>query len=522
MQQKKLTQLSKSYAYVLAIILFSFLVNYHYSFIGVMPLDNFVLYNGGYRILKGYTPFNDYWLVTGPLLDYLNAFYFRIFDINWASYVSHSSTFNSIISLSTFYYLKKIGLEQEWSFFYSILFSLLMYPVVGTPFVDHHSTIFLVISFYLFIISVSFNHFTLLYFVPSLLVLSFLSKQTPAAYGIISISIITISLYFFQKKDFFFIFRNLIIGSIIGVILLFIFFLATGININNFIIQYILFSQTIGQFRLSVYDFNIVSIISQFKFIFFFISILIILLVLFFKDSKIREFKIITLNIILAVVLIFHQLITLNQEFIYFLIPLLAGVTHFYSKFFFKNRKMFVIFLILSFTIFSVTKYHIRFNENRKFNELENVDLSIALKGEDIHKSLKGVKWITYLFPNNPGLEIDQLKTSMDILNKENENNILITQYQFLAPALNIYDNSPNQWHHPSVSFPTKGQKYFNDYKNFFKSKVKKENIKGILIVGKEDENIPLQTFSEECFTKKQLDKIIFYYSIKKNCKDFE
>ena len=110
----------------------------------------------------------------------------------------------------------------------------------------------------------------------------------------------------------------------------------------------------------------------------------------------------------------------------------------------------------------------------------------------------------------------------MDILNKENENNILITQYQFLAPALNIYDNSPNQWHHPSVSFPTKGQKYFNDYKNFFKSKVKKENIKGILIVGKEDENIPLQTFSQECFTKKQLDKIIFYYLIKKNCKDFE
>ena len=82
MQQRKLTHHYKNYAYILALIIFSFLINFYYSFIGVMPLDNFVLYNGGYRVLKGYIPFNDYWLVTGPLLDYLNALYFKLFDIN--------------------------------------------------------------------------------------------------------------------------------------------------------------------------------------------------------------------------------------------------------------------------------------------------------------------------------------------------------------------------------------------------------------------------------------------------------
>ena len=232
--------------------------------------------------------------------------------------------------------------------------------------------------------------------------------------------------------------------------------------------------------------------------------------------------KIIFLNIVLAAILIFHQLITLNQEYIFFLIPLLAGITHLFTEIFLSKRKSVFLFLILLMTLFSVTKYHIRFNEHRKFNELENVDLSLAVEGEKIHESLKGIKWITYLFPDDPSFEIEQLKNSMDILQKDSRNNILITQYQFLAPALKIYDNSPNQWHHPSVSFPVKDQKFFETYKNYFKSKIKDKNIDGIFIVGKEDENIPLLIFSGECFSKKKIDKIIFYYSLNKTCKDLK
>ena len=54
---------------------------------------------------------------------------------------------------------------------------------------------------------------------------------------------------------------------------------------------------------------------------------------------------------------------------------------------------------------------------------------------------------------------------------------ILITDYQIISPILNIYDNSPNQWHHPSVSFPLKSQKYYDTYKNYFIKKIKKYKI---------------------------------------------
>ena len=73
MQLKKLIQNYNNFISVFLLGTFSFLINYHYGFIGMMPMDNTVLFNGGYRVLNGYVPFSDYWLVTGPLLDYLNA-----------------------------------------------------------------------------------------------------------------------------------------------------------------------------------------------------------------------------------------------------------------------------------------------------------------------------------------------------------------------------------------------------------------------------------------------------------------
>ena len=96
---------NKNYLFISLIAIFSFSINFHYANIGVMPNDSFVLYNGGYRVLSGYIPFKDYWLITGPLLDYLNAFFFLIGGISWKSYITHSSLFNLLISLSTYFFL---------------------------------------------------------------------------------------------------------------------------------------------------------------------------------------------------------------------------------------------------------------------------------------------------------------------------------------------------------------------------------------------------------------------------------
>ena len=43
--------------------LFSFFICYYYGFIGITPLDDFVNFNCGYRILSGDIPFKDYYSI---------------------------------------------------------------------------------------------------------------------------------------------------------------------------------------------------------------------------------------------------------------------------------------------------------------------------------------------------------------------------------------------------------------------------------------------------------------------------
>ena len=61
------------------LFLFSIIVNQHYGNQGAFPMDSFHFFDSGYRVLNGDIPFVDYWLVKGPLLDYIQALLFYMF-----------------------------------------------------------------------------------------------------------------------------------------------------------------------------------------------------------------------------------------------------------------------------------------------------------------------------------------------------------------------------------------------------------------------------------------------------------
>ena len=514
---------NKNYLYVPLIAIFSFSINFYYANIGVMPMDNFVLYNGGYRVLNGYIPFKDYWLATGPLLDYLNAFFFLIGGVSWKTFIIHSSLFNLLIALSTYFLLIQLKLNKNFSLLYSLLFSLLMYPVVGTPFVDHHSTIFVILAYYLLIIGIKKKNYNIFLFIPILICLSFLSKQTPAAYGLIGLLFIFSIYILYNFNKFLKIIKPLIYGSIISILLLIFFFYFTGITFSDFVQQYILFAKTIGGYRILNYEFSFNSIFLQYKFINILLLVLVfILLKLPNKFTKNREdFFIILSSLLLALLLIFHQILTLNQIYIFFLIPFVTALIHIYHQKIFKKNQILIFFSILI-CIYAVGKYHVRFNEHRKFNELEKINLTKAIDAKLLHQSLSGLKWITLNYPDDPHAEIHDLKEAMEIIKKDSRKKVLITTYQFIAPALSIYDYSPNQWHHPTVSFPIEGQKYFDIYKNFFIKSLKKNRIEIIYIVGKSDRNILNLILDNKCFSEEKVGNIIYKNELFNKCKDFQ
>ena len=522
MQLKKLTHLYKYFLSILLLGTFSFLINYHYGFIGLMPMDNTVLYNGGYRILNGYIPFTDYWLVTGPLLDYLNALFFQLFGLSWNSFIIHSSFFNLLFGISSYILFLQLKLPNTYSLIYSALLSILFYPVVGAPFVDHHSTFFLILAFYSLILAINKKQYFYYLIIPNLFCLSFLSKQTPAIYGLFIVIVLILVFCYFDKKNAKKIIYYSFIGSLISLFLLFLFFSITKINLPNFFTQYFLFAGSIGDHRFSVYKFNIFEEILNFKFIFYFILILMIILfnLLVKKNTKKEEIFTIIISILLASALIFHQFYTLNQNYIFFLIPFLCGITHiFYNKSF--NKNYLLIFSILL-CIFSVTKYHLRFNEQRKFNELEYIDISKAVDAKDLSQSLKGLKWITSHNPDNPKQELESLIEVVKFLKADKTRKALITDYQILAPVSGIYDFSPNQWHHPSVSFPLQGQKYFETYKQFYVESLKKNKIQFILETSKNDETITELILDRSCIQKKRFNEILVKISLLNNCEDLK
>ena len=197
--QKKLFNINN--LLLILIIIFSFYINYYYANIGVFPIDTFAFFDTGYNILLDRHPFKDIWVTTGPMVDYLQAFFFKVFGLSWNSYVVHASILNAIISAFLFYILNKFNLNKYLSFFYSVCFATLCYPVSGTPFAYIHSYVLSILSILIFFYAIKLDSKLSFFFIPIVMFASFFSMQNPSTY-INIILIISILSYVIAFKRF--------------------------------------------------------------------------------------------------------------------------------------------------------------------------------------------------------------------------------------------------------------------------------------------------------------------------------
>tara|TARA_B110000902_G_C14110384_1_gene514088 strand:- start:77 stop:571 length:495 start_codon:yes stop_codon:yes gene_type:complete len=156
----------------------------------------------------------------------------------------------------------------------------------------------------------------------------------------------------------------------------------------------------------------------------------------------------------------------------------------------------------------------VRFNETRKFHELENTDLSRYVDASTLDKSLKGNLWISSHYKGNPKNEIAMLKKIKKEIDKKPNEIMLITHYLFLDSMTAKKLNSPSRTHTlDGASIPTINNKYFDYYKNYFKSKIIKQNIEEVYFI--KDEKISTKVFtnifSKNCYTRYEDDLFIFF-----------
>ena len=512
---------------IFGIIIYAFYINWLTGSVGIIPIDSFGFLDTGFSILKNKLPIKDFWIFTGLLVDYMGAFFLKLFGNNWKSHLLHASSMNVIASLSFYYFLRKTFIDKKISVFYTLSFATLCYPVSGTPFAYIHSYIFSLISIFILILAIKDKKNIFWFFLPVISFFAFLSMQTPSAY--IIILTISFSIFYFIKEKKINNFKFFILGGCFCILFLSSYLLLTKTPLQNFFYQYILFPLTIGEGRLSSNDLAYVTLVDQinfkrifgyFKFIHIFLIPLIIIL---FKNFKKNNFDLNMLNIIIIFTtfsFIFNQLLTANQIYIFSLIPILAAIVHINILKFQVSSK--IILVILFIVLFATIKFHLRYNIDRKFHDLESVDKSLAIDASEIHENLKGLKWISKA-NQDPVNEMNTIKKAIKIIDNDKRKKILITHYQFISTILNKDLNILNRWYlWDNNTHPTENHKYFVFYKNMISKNLIKNKIQVVYLLGQDNEILFKHVknyFTNVCFKSTTLEEKRFSAHVLTVCK---
>ncbi len=507
------------------LLLFSSLFNFYIASRGVFHVDTFLHFDSAFRILKGDLPTKDFWIVHGILVDYIQSFFFYFFGFSWFSYILHSSIFNAIICLFSFYlFFNYFNLELKWAVFFSLLLSCLAYPVSGSPFLDLHSIYFSLFAIYFIIIGIIKEKNKFWFFSSFFLVIAFFCKQVPAFYIVVLSTLFCIYYSCLKKKGKIFLF--FIFGGISAVLFLFIFLITQNLDLKQLFLQLFLFPSSFGSSRYSDYDINLNNLLFNLKFLYFFLFILIsivILNIIKIKNYlKSKEFNIILVFILFCIGCVFHQIFTKNQIFIFFLIPILTAFSIIALRNLnFKRKHQFKL-LIGFLCLIICIKYINRYDIDRKFHELSNVDLSKAVAFSKFDNKFKGLNWISPSF-KDPEKEISVLKNlKSNLLKKNNKNKMLLSEYNFFSLSLNVNLHGISRTY-DQISYPNQGTRYYDEYRLFFKDKIIDNKIDEIFVLDSAEitkfrlNHIVFNFVPENCFNKTYINKFTVKLDIK-NC----
>ena len=152
-------------------------------------------------------------------------------------------------------------------------------------------------------------------------------------------------------------------------------------------------------------------------------------------------------------------------------------------------------------------KYHLRYNEQRKFHELSRVNFNNTVEAENIHNSLKGLRWINPFFRGKPQKEIELIKEGVNQLENQKDNLMLVSHYLFINSITKKNMNLPTRtFTTDGTSYPLTNNKYFSEYKEFLQNHLKKQRIKKIYFFNHENlnRNIVTDYLSKDCIEIKK------------------
>ncbi len=116
--------------------------NLYFGRRGFLPLDQSIVFDGGWRVLSGQVPFRDFVAPGAITPSVMQAPFFALLGVTWFALVFHASVINGLACAATYAFLRLCGATRFEATLFGALTAFFFYPPTGTPFTDQHAFFF--------------------------------------------------------------------------------------------------------------------------------------------------------------------------------------------------------------------------------------------------------------------------------------------------------------------------------------------------------------------------------------------
>ena len=210
------------------------------------------------------------------------------------------------------------------------------------------------------------------------------------------------------------------------------------------------------------------------------------------------------------------RLISANE--IYLILLIIFPLIYFFgSKYNISLKK--TSSLVVVYTLLIALLYFETIVRNRYWHDIVNPNWDNAAAAEQIDLKLKGLVWLSG--EPNTQKEILNIKNNLSYLKSLDENYIIVTNYQIYNAILDIQNFSPVRYWWNKLSYPSKGNKYRNEFDVFFQNKINKNNVKKIIVLSDiNQENVDINEFEwlKDCTLRSQENGKIKILNVTTQC----
>ena len=205
------------------------------------------------------------------------------------------------------------------------------------------------------------------------------------------------------------------------------------------------------------------------------------------------------------IIIIYSFYRILRFEIYYIFIFLFFLIFIFVIKY--KN-KFKIEYLVVTYLLISTALYFEKYVKLRQWDDIL-FDKKKIFKGEEIDSKFKNLEWQTVYFDNTIEEKKFLLEMKNFLENQKQSNYLYITDYQLFNVILKRKDFSPVKYWHYNTSFPGKSHPNRENFENFFKLKLKENNVELIISDGTAIslENIYDFLWIKNCLIKKENKK---------------